>query len=243
MAEEAKFNQPSREKQESLPVELEAVDNFDTEQMNPRWDISWRIKPESLLVTDELNPGGKKCLKISVHPGDISEPGDQGIMTERAEITERPEVRVPSGVDIWYGFNFFIPKDFQVNDNRLVIAQWKSPSKGGESPVISLRYQEGELIGQVMKEDERVKFKYPNVEMGVWNQVMANYLLNDNHEGHCEFVLNGKTFGTYAGEMGKKGLPSHMYYKMGLYRDHVSYPQSMYFDRFRRGESREFCEK
>ncbi len=171
---------------------LEIIDDFDSGQLNPRWLTRW-IRPESLSITDELDPGKKPVLKITVHSGDFAMDGEDGHMTERAEITDPEEVK--AGTDIWYGFSVYIPKDFEISNNRLVIAQWKQPPKQGHvlpSPFVSWRYREGKIIGQVVNESERIRFKFSNVEQGTWNRLITNYVLDENNNSHCQFIVNDR---------------------------------------------------
>ncbi len=218
------------------------------EQLMSQWKLS-RILPEDLSITDELE-AGKPVLKITLKPGDMAErDADGNITSERAEITENGEP-VPPGTDIWYGFSFCIPKDFKIDDNRLVIAQWKQPSSGSQnpgSPFLSYRYQGGKIIAQIVidesvggleEESRRVKFKSSGLERGVWHRIVTNYQLDENNMGHCEFVVDGEVIGKYVGKMGYQHLPKEgTYFKMGLYRDPQEYSQSIYFDKFSRGTS------
>jgi len=220
---------------------LEIIDDFDSGQLNPRWLTRW-IKPESLLITDELDPGKKPVLKITVHSGDFAMDGGDGHMTERAEITDPEELK--PGMDIWYGFSVYIPKDFEISNNRLVIAQWKQPPLGtSPSPFVSWRFQEGKIIGQIVNEAERLKFKFSNIEKGVWNRLIINYMLDNNDKSHCQFIVNDEKQ-IYEGKMGYANLPKEkIWFGMGLYRDHLPNPQTLYFDKFRRGFSKDFCDE
>jgi len=85
--------------------------------------------------------------------------------TERTELAEPDELRLPLGTEAWYGFRFMIPaamKD-KIAGQRLVIAQLKQhpetcplgpkpfglPADAGVNPTISLRVIE-DTIGDVM---------------------------------------------------------------------------------------------
>ncbi len=231
----------SNEGNSERPKRLEVIDDFDSGKLDPRWMTRW-IKPESLSITDELDPGQKPALKITVHSGDFVMDGGNGHMTERAEITN-PEELEP-GIDIWYGFSIYIPDDFEISDNRLVIAQWRQPPQGtSPSPFVSWRFQEGKIIGQVVDESKRIKFKFSNIEKGVWNRLTTNYMLDKNNKSHCQFIVNDDRQ-VYEGKMGYADLPKEkIWFAMGLYRDHLPNPQTLYFDKFRRGASKEFCDK
>ena len=221
---------------------LEVKDDFDSDNLSSFWHPI--AKEQSLVIASGPNSNDKKCLKVTVHPGDKPKIGRSGQGTERAEIGELKENLLPIGIDAWYGLSFLVPSDFPINDNRLVIAQWKELKSGEKklSPVISIRYQEGEIIGQIINGSEIQKFNYAPVALEEWHRVTVNFNIDENHLGYCKFLLDGKMFGEYSGHIGYDELSAQMHFRMGLYRDQQPYEQTLYFDKFRRGTSQEFCD-
>ena len=71
---------------------------------------------------------------------------------------------------------------------------------------------------------------------------MVNFCINKNHQGRAEAFLNGKSFATFEGYIGHPDDVVEAYFKLGIYRDEVPYPNTLYFAHFRRGFSRAFCE-
>src|SRR3989344_8584012 len=98
---------------------------------------------------------GKSAIQITVHKGDYQMDGGDGHLTDRAELTEEKSLWVPTGTPIWYSFYFVFPKDFLIQDNRLVFAQWKQSTQEPESPFLSFRYVDGKLYFQIVYNDER----------------------------------------------------------------------------------------
>ncbi len=79
-----------------------------------------------------MEPPSKECLD----PGQPYTPDG----TERAEVWERQDDRLPFGTDVWYGFSMNIGGTVSTTDgNRLVIGQWKE--SGGGSPILAQRFK------------------------------------------------------------------------------------------------------
>jgi Polysaccharide lyase len=56
-------------------------------------------------------------------------------------------------------------------------------------------------------------------------------------DGLLQVWKNGKQIVEYNGALGFKDDEDEIYFKMGLYRDHMQIPMCIIFDRFRRGKS------
>ncbi|MFA4941155.1 MAG: heparin lyase I family protein [Patescibacteria group bacterium] len=226
------------------PVELR--DDFDGQSLGKIWELD-RLPPNGYQQVDAPDRPGEKAVELTVHPGDFLRQGPAaGQIRERCEIGEKAEYFIKPGANIWYGLSFYIPKNFLVVDNRLVIAQWRNnkTTKRHENPPLALRYINGELRFTIKNEDEWITlFNEPNAEKGAWHDLLVNYQWNKDHSGYCGVALDGADKGKYEGHIGYDHLPAEMHFRMGLYRDHLEEPQSLLFSRFRRGASREFCEK
>lgn len=226
-------------------MKIQVADDFNFGTLSKFWDTK-RAESRSLIITGELNLGNKKCLKIIVNPGDKhAKGGRQGQETERTEIGEHKDDLLPIGIDAWYGLSFFVPNNFQIVNNRLIIAQWKANSSSNDfpSPVISIRYKNGKIIGRIIDESKTINFEYPSIKLEKWYRISVNFNIAENHFGYCKFYLNGEKFGEYIGHIGYDRFSAQMYFKMGLYRDKLPYKQSLYFSQFRRGTSQKFCDK
>lgn len=93
---------------------------------------SMTVFPPPLTRGLELVPPSKECLD----PGQPYTPDG----TERAEVWERQQDRLPFGTDVWYGFSMYIGGTVSPTDgNRLVIGQWKEA--GGSSPILAQRFK------------------------------------------------------------------------------------------------------
>jgi hypothetical protein len=56
-------------------------------------------------------------------------------------------------------------------------------------------------------------------------------------DGLLQVWKNGKQIVDHRGALGFKNDENEIYFKMGLYRDHMQIPMCIIFDRFRRGKS------
>jgi hypothetical protein len=100
----------------------------------------------------EVKRTGAGALKLSVKPICPVVAGEDNC-SERAEIWERTELRVPYDQGVWYGFAVKFADPIPDDDHRYVIAQWKreiDPGAPGDfSPFLALRLRNGRLFATV----------------------------------------------------------------------------------------------
>lgn len=98
----------------------------------------------------EVKRTGAGALKLSVKP--LCPTSDDGC-SERAEIWERTELRVPYDQGVWYGFAVKFADPIPDDDHRYLIAQWKREidpgAEGDFSPFLALRLRQGKLFATV----------------------------------------------------------------------------------------------
>lgn len=185
-------------------------------------------------------------------------------LTERFEIKERPEHFVLPGTEVWYGVSFLVPENFVVGKNRLVIAQWREEGTHDASPAMAFRYIGGKLsftvsaIDAVRASPRKTAFDGPELEKGAWHRLMVRYKIGRLNPVdvrsrmqatlECDAFVDGGRFASYNGPLnlitqGGKGDLPQLRFRMGLYRNQVPRTDTLYFSKFRRGDSKEFCEK
>lgn len=90
------------------------------------------------------------ALRLSVRP---LSPEDVARWSERAEVWEKTELRVPYDQGVWYGFSVKFGDPIPLHDHRYLIAQWKreiGPEAVGDfSPFLALRMTNGRLFATV----------------------------------------------------------------------------------------------
>lgn len=99
-------------------------------------------------------------LRLSVNS--LCPPEDAGC-SERAEVWERPALRVPYFEGIWYGFSVRFGDPIPQDDHRYLIAQWKREigpaAKGDYSPFLAFRLNRGQLFATVETRNRPVQPK------------------------------------------------------------------------------------
>jgi hypothetical protein len=129
-------------------------DSFEGETFAPAGGLYYKDNAEqrSGVVEFDKTGGrdGKGALKLSVQPG-CNVGADS--CSERAEIWERPKLRVPYFTPVWYAFSVKFADPIPQDDHRYLIAQWKreiDPGAPGDfSPFLALRLRKGRLFATI----------------------------------------------------------------------------------------------
>jgi hypothetical protein len=194
---------------------------WETRRTNPYY---WRIENSTLKITVEK---------------DIRETSDVSKI-DRVELAEKEIIMLSLGQSIWYSFSFFFPNDFLIVDNRLVFAQWKQYAPHWGSPFLSARYRNNILSIKITAEDLVKTYEKPIDLRGSWHSLLVNYQLNTDQTGFAKVWLDAEDqLVDYVGPLDYFPPPKKIFFKMGLYRDTIDQPQTIYFRKFRRGLSRE----
>jgi hypothetical protein len=128
-------------------------DGFDGSDFSPEGGLYYKENFEQSAGTVEFQrdvavSGG--ALKLTVRP---LCPATMQSCSERAEIWEKPELRVPYDQGVWYGFTVKFADPIPQDDHRYLIAQWKreiEPGADGDfSPFLALRLKQGKLFATV----------------------------------------------------------------------------------------------
>ena len=126
-------------------------DSFDGEGFSPLGGLYYKDNAEqrsgSFEFQKDVSLDGKGALKLTVRPGCGARSED---CSERAEIWERPHLRVPYDQAVWYGFAVKFADPIPQDDHRYLIAQWKreiDPGAPGDfSPFLAFRMTRGKLF-------------------------------------------------------------------------------------------------
>lgn len=133
--------------------EARLVDGFEGKDFSPAGGLYYRDNAEQRAGFYEFQHavtcGSAGALKLGVRP--IAN-GNRG-GSERAEIWERTDLRVPYGRAVWYGFSVRFGEPVPQTDHRHLIAQWKREigptARGDYSPFLALRLVRGRLFATV----------------------------------------------------------------------------------------------
>jgi Polysaccharide lyase len=191
---------------------------------------------------------GHGAAKIVVHAKDKFEAGINGSRdSERAELLEAKKLTSKENQAYEFSFSMFIPTNFPIVPTRLVIAQWKQycPEGGNcqdNSPVVAIRYVSGMLeITHQIGLHRTTLFETKEELRDKWLDFRFQIRFSTNETGRIKAWLNDKTVVDYKGvnaypENAATGYasPSWFYFKMGLYRDVMAEPMTIYIDEYRK---------
>lgn len=230
----------------SAPVDV--YDGFETPTLSNLWETS-RFAPGAVSMETDIVRAGHSAIKIVVHSNDKFEAGINGNSnSERAELMEaRTLVSKDDDADE-YSFSIFFPPDFPIVPTRLVVAQWKQYCPEGiaicsdDSPVLAIRYIGGVLrITQDLEKKFIVLYQQKTDLRNRWLDFKFHVRFSPNQNGHVKVWLNSKQLIDFKGitansESSATGYPSpgHFYFKMGLYRNVMAEPMTIYFDEYRK---------
>ncbi|MBA3448982.1 MAG: heparin lyase I family protein, partial [Pseudaminobacter sp.] len=130
------------------------IDGFDGTDFSESGGLYYRDNFEQsagkVEFQSDVKRNGKGALKLSVKP--LCGPEAEGC-SERAEIWEKTELRVPYDQGVWYGFAVKFDDPAPDDDHRYLIAQWKREidpgAEGDFSPFLALRLIKGKLFATV----------------------------------------------------------------------------------------------
>lgn len=133
------------------PLHTHLEDRFEGQDFSPDGGLYYKDNAEQRAGSVEFQRAdvfeGKGALKLSVRP--LCEAADQNC-SERAEIWEKPELRVPYESPVWFGFAVKLADPIPQDDHRYLIAQWKreieADAEGDYSPFLAFRMRNGKLF-------------------------------------------------------------------------------------------------
>lgn len=230
---------------------VDVYDGFETANLGSLWETD-KFEPGAVTMQSEIVRAGHGAIKVVLHSRDKFEPGVDGDLdSERAELTEA--ARLVSREDRTYEFSFsmFIPRDFPIVPTRLVLAQWKQychghPACSNDSPIVAVRYSSGVLqITHQTGAHRTPLFETREDVRGRWNDFRFRIRFTPRDIGVLQAWFNGSAVVDYHGanaypESAATGYasPSVFYFKMGLYRDVMPEPMTLYIDEYRKKELR-----
>ena len=216
-------------------------DGFENSSLSKIWRTT-KIVPGTFEIESSTIRAGKKAVKITLHHGDqIDE--EKGSVLERSELMESRKLWSYDGLSYSYSFSIFIPKDFPIVPTRLVIAQWKQrcPTETcvPENPVIAIRYINGELMvtHKVSQEQEKVLYQTTEDIRNKWLDFKFLIRFSRQPDGRIIAWLNDQKIIDYQGinaypKAGGYPDKNRFYFKMGLYRDQMAEPMTIYIDEY-----------
>jgi hypothetical protein len=224
---------------------IDIYDDFETARLSKVWDTD-RFKPDAVTMQTNIVRAGQGAAKITVHASDKFEAGINGNSdSERDELLEAGKLTSKENFPYEFSFSMFFPTNFPVVPVRLVIAQWKQYCVNGgncsdDSPVLAVRYIAGELrITQDLDKKFIMLYRETNEFRGRWLDFKFQVRFSPKDNGRIKAWLGDKQLVDYQGvtadsENAETGYPSpsRFYFKMGLYRNAMPEPMTVYIDEY-----------
>jgi hypothetical protein len=230
---------------------IDIYDGFETAGLSEIWGTD-RFEPSAVEMQTNVVRAGRSAAKITVHTRDKFEAGSAGTSgSERDELREAKKLTAKEGVNYEQSFSIFIPTNFPVVPTWLVIAQWKQYCGGDDkpcaddSPVLAIRYIYGTLkITQNINSPHETLLWQEQAEFrGRWLDFKFQVRFSPGEDGRIKAWLGDKQLVDYRGvtadpENAATGYPSpsRFYFKMGLYRNVMPEPMTIYIDEYRKKE-------
>jgi hypothetical protein len=230
---------------------LELYDGFENAPLSSIWETR-RLVPSAIEFENSVVLKGKGALKVTVHNFDKKAVHPDGNYTERDELLEAEQYNARENESSEHSFNMFIPADFPIVPTRLVIAQWKQfcpeENKCAKAhPVLAIRYVGGVLrITQTFGQTTKVLFEQKGEFRNRWLNFRFQVRFSSKDNGRIKAWMDGKQVVDYTGatanpENAETEFPNQgrFYFKMGLYRDGMAEPMTIYIDEYRKKSLRE----
>jgi len=233
---------------------LNVYDSFETPTLGELWETP-ALAQGAAVIQHSVVRSGHSALRITLKPNDLYEAGGPSYSAnERDEILEARRFVSHENVAYEFSWSMYLPQDFPIAPVRLVVAQWKQFCSTGaaapcsdDSPVLAVRYIAGEvLVTQDINHEHIVLYREKRDLRGNWLDLRFWVRFSSQESGCIRTWLNGKQVIDYRGvtanpESAHTGYrtPGHFYFKMGLYRNAMTVPMTIYLDEYRKREMRE----
>ena len=216
-------------------TDLALEDSFEAGSLAPFWAPgdygSGRYEPGAVTITDTIARSGRWSARITVREGDIDQAGDEETRSERAELDSGKHAVLDQEIE--YRFSIFVPLDFPIVDNRLVIAQWKQDGISG-SPTVAQRFRGGRHYLTVRRIRssfaEQEEYDLPALTAGVWHDMDYTIGFFGGDRGFVRVLMDGTEVVRFDGPTAFQEGTDRLYNKIGLYRDRWPVPMTIYFD-------------
>ena len=208
------------------------MDGFEDDQISLLWtpcgEQYARWECGHIFPQKEIVRSGNYAANITIQPGDIAE--DDG-ETERDELDSRPWFI--GDRDLWFGFSFFLPINFPIVNDRLVIGQWKQSNAGDKHPIIAQRFINGNWYYTLEVGETPIEFNdIGNLTLGVWHDMIYNIRFSPYIEkGYFKAWHNGSLIIDYSGRTSYAYMSQRFYNKFGIYRDAWNSSWTIFFDK------------
>jgi len=215
-----------------LAVDRSSASSFESRTEVLQFFRQDRIVENAWVITNERSSHGSRSVKVTMRKGDVAKDG-----RERAEL--RDPFSVPLDQEIWYRVDLFLPNDFPVIENNLILAQIKQ--ENDKNPLFSLRFNSGKVEIRQTSSVAKMYYQLPaDIELrNRWNVILVHAKFSEK-DGFLRAWINNRQFVDSAGKNVYEKDGKHTYFKFGLYRDSEDSEMTAFYDHYRRGDSLEY---
>lgn len=229
---------------------VNVYDGFEGPSLSNLWD-SPSLVTSSATIESGIVRAGHGALRIELRPHDNFNAGIGGDAdSEREELMEARPLTTRGNKLYEFSWSMYLPQDFPIVPVRLVVAQWWEycPARNlpcfNDSPVLAVRYIGGVLrITQDLDHKFIVLYEEKRDLRGKWLDLRFEMRFTSQADGVVRAWLDGKQVVNYAGatanpQNAATGYPDRSYFpfKMGLYRNVMTQPMTIYLDEYRKRE-------
>ena len=120
-------------------------------------------------------------------------------------------------------------------DVRLVISSCKQSDV--PRPLTAERFRAGKHTFTVESQGRKETYNLPDIPLGRWVDLVCRSRYSTNNDGCVQVWMNGREVVSYKGPLGDPNAKKAFYHKIGLYRDRMAEPMTIYFDNYTMGNS------
>lgn len=202
--------------------------------LEPNWfQSSWQFEsPEKTYSHAWSNDpaGNSKVIRFEIRNGEAWDNDSRKSFRSEVSTNYFPKL---NSLCI-YDFDIYLPADFPIENNRLVLAQWWAKTKKhlGEvarSPSVALRFVNGKFYVTIRHSDKRVItqpdavsetqiYKNNNWKLGAWTHFNLKVFWSYKETGRVVLKINNNEVANYAGPVGYNDDQAPQF-RFGIYRD------------------------
>ena len=227
---------------------INVYDGFEGPVLSNLWETT-RFVPGAVEMQSTFARAGHGAVKITVRSRDIFEAGQNGNAdSERDELLEARNLTSKEDLTYEYSWSMYVPADFPIVPVRLVVAQWKqycnddSKPCSDDSPVLAVRYIGGILrITQDIDHKNFILYEEKRDLRGHWLDLRFQVCFTPQQIGRLKAWLDGRQVVDFTGVTANPqtattgyASPGFFYFKMGLYRNVMLQPMTIYLDEYRK---------
>lgn len=227
---------------------INIYDGFEGPVLSNLWETT-RFAAGAVEMQSTFARAGQGAVKITVRSNDTFEAGqNDNADSERDELLEARKLTSREDVAYEYSWSMYVPTDFPIVPVRLVVAQWKQYCNGDskpcsdDSPVLAVRYIGGILrITQDIDHKSLVLYEKKSDLRGHWLDLRFQVCFTPQRTGQIKAWLDGQQVIDFTGVTANPmnaatgyASPGFFYFKMGLYRNVMLQPMTIYLDEYRK---------